>query len=753
MKKNSLFPMTPTRRDFLKTAALAPAVAAMAQKPASPIVVDGYPDLAALQAAHENKGIIPPNKTYRMMEWEFHTPPEADFKIDWEGAMKAARDAGAESMMFYSQDHWGYAHYASDVAVRHPHLDGDMFGREVALARKLGMSVVCYYSLQFNNQSILKHPDWGWVNEKGEFQRQRWYIACLDTPYRQYVLKMMDEIFSRYEIDELFLDIFGIQFHLFHSSGMLPYCFCKYTEEAWAKDHPGDDYRAGFQTREGVEARYNWHQRRTMSLMLDEIIAVARKQRPNLIVSLNGGPEVFPGDIMQRVSFIYAEPITTPTGISVGSMVMRGWNRPDYQAGIFSKQGYLDTYPGQIPRTLAAGLIAQNSRTFVVGNAPIVTGLDGQGFSKRWFEVAKETWADVRNVDALLDGVEPVTSVAVLYSQDTRASLAVEKRPLDFRRSIVGALETVTFAGRPVESLPEFRLTANDLKQFDLLVLPEVEAMSDQQADAIRKWVDGGGALIATGNCGLRSEKSSVRQNFALADVLGVDFDSEERKYAYDGAGQFKEDVTTIFLESAGHELAKSLAVSTVGLPGSFVRVRCKTAQEVMRFRLPLMVEDMEKNHWYNWGAPPPGSETVPHAVTLNRFGKGQALYAGVHLFRAMNSRPFWIRQWVPELVRSIAPDPVLELHSQPNSEFVHATYFWDKSRKFVIVQVVNAVELATSCELRTVPRVEIRFQPQKLAVKGAKMVWPSKHPVALRGNSIVLENVGRYTALVLKVA
>jgi hypothetical protein len=250
----------------------------------------------------------------------------------------------------------------------------------------------------------------------------------------------------------------------------------------------------------------------------------------------------------------------------------------------------------------------------------------------------------------------------------------------------------------------------------------------------------------------LRDEKFRARSNFALADVLGVDLEAEDRKYAYDSAGNIKEDVTAIYLESAGHPLAKSLAVSTVGVPGSFLRVRCKTAQEVMRFRLPLMVEEMEKTRWFNWGPPPPGGDTVPFAVTLNRFGKGQALYVGVQLFRAMNTRPFWIQKWVPELVRSLAPGPVFELNSQPSSEYVHATYFYDKSRKFVLVQVVNAVELATNGELRTVPKVEIRFNPQKLGVQGAKVVWPSERPLALQRNSVVLENVGRYTALLLKV-
>ena len=251
---------------------------------------DAYPDLAALQAAHQAKGIIMPNKTYRMMEWECHTPPEGNFKIDLDAALRAARDAGAESMMFYSQDHWGHAFYPSEAAVRHPHLEGDFFGREVSIARKLGMSIVCYYSLQFNNQAVLSHPDWGWVNEAGEQQKMRWLITCLDTPYRQYVLNMMNELFSRYEIDELFLDIFGIQFHAYHSSDRDPFCFCKHTEQAWDKEHPGDPYRAGFANREGWDRRYQWHQKRTMDDMLDEIIATARKHvQPDRVAQRRAG--------------------------------------------------------------------------------------------------------------------------------------------------------------------------------------------------------------------------------------------------------------------------------------------------------------------------------------------------------------------------------------------------------------------------------------------------------------------------------
>jgi hypothetical protein len=701
--------------------------------------------------------VVPPNKTSRMMEWECHTPPEGNFEINVETALAAARDAGAESMMFYSQDHWGYAFYQSDVAVRHPHLKGDFFGEEVKIARKMGLSVVCYFSLQFNNQAVLTHPDWGWINANGEQQRYRWFITCLDSPYRQYVLAMMNELFSRYQIDELFLDIFGIQFVLYNSDGRDPFCYCQHTEEAWNSSHAGDPYRQGFKTREGRDLRYQWHQKRSTTLILDEILSAARQHGPEVLISLNGGPETFTNEVMQKVSFIYAEPLTSDTGISLGSILMRGWGRPDYQAGVFSQQGYLDTYPGSIPRVKADGLILQNARVFIVGNAPVVGGLDDQGFSKRWFSVAKETWTDVRGVDHLLGNITPLYSTAMLYSEATREELAGQKLPVHFRRTVTGALEALTHSGRPVESIPEFNVTGKYLGQFETLVLPEVEVLGSAQIEVIRDWVRQGGTLLATGKCGLIDEKGQPRSNFPLADVFGVDLVSEDKKYAYDPSGKFKEDVISIYLESTGHALSKSLAVSTVGLPGSFLRLRQTSGQEVLRYRLPFMIEDMANHKWFNWGPPPPGPEMGGPAAVFNDFGKGQSLYVGVNLFQAMSGKLFWIRSWVPEVMRLLLPQPVAELRSVVFPEYVHGTFFWEQDRRSLLVQVLNAIELTTQGEFREVPAVEIRINSARIKIKSAKVLWPSEQELPIRNGpgsaNITLPSPARYTALRLQFA
>ena len=757
MRDDCIHQGTLSRRRFVELAGAASAV--LAGRAAGVAQNDGYPDLQSQQREHHEMGIVSPGRTYRAMEWEFHTPAQQTFDIDLPAAVAASRDAGAESLMFYTQDHWGYAFYPSTSAVRHPNLKFDLFGTECGLAREAGISVMAYYSLQFNNQCAIAHPDWAWTNEKGEEQRfyGRWHVMCLDSPYRQYVLGMMEEIFSRYDVDELFLDIFGIQFEMYNRNGINPFCFCRHTQQAWEAEFPGDPYRAGFDTRDGWQRRFTWHQKRTMTQMLDEVIATARKHRPSLLVSLNGGPEAFPDDIMQRVSFIYAEPLDCPTGIALGSILMRGWGRPYYQAGIFTAYGYSDAYPGDLARVQADALLVQNARTFFVGNAGVVSGVEGRGFSNRWFAVAKQAWADARSVDCLLGPhLKPLLSSAVLYSNLSRREAEADKRPSDFRHSVLGALETMTFSGRPVESVPDHKLSSERLGAYELLVLPEVSTLTSQQAEILRRWVADGGTLIASGACGLLDENHRERDNFVLADVLGVNYVSTDTRYSNDENGKPREgNAATTYLESVGHPLTELISEGTVGLPGPMIHLKETTGEAILRYRLPLLAENAAQNRWVGWGAPPPGPELAGTAAVLNRFHKGTTLYLGVPVFRAMQGRPFWIQEWIPDVIRKLVPLPLIELRTDPSSEYVHSSFFQDEARGFVIVQILDTVQLATSGEMRPTPSVAISIDSSRMQIGGARTLWPQATELKVVSRDgrtrIELPHPQRYTVLCLK--
>ncbi len=70
-------------------------------------------------------------------------------------------------------------------------------------------------------------------------------------------------------------------------------------------------------------------------------------------------------------------------------------------------------------------------------------------------------------------------------------------------------------------------------KTLRVLILPNIAAMSDAQAESIRRFVAGGGAVIATGVTSLYNEFGDARPDFALAELFGA--------HAVDKAGAEKD--------------------------------------------------------------------------------------------------------------------------------------------------------------------------------------------------------------------
>ena len=114
----------------------------------------------------------------------------------------------------------------------------------------------------------------------------------------------------------------------------------------------------------------------------------------------------------------------------------------------------------------------------------------------------------------------PVASVAVGWSQ----------RNTDFfGRNNAGDLVDAPYTGFMHAliraRIPYLPVHLDDLAQqsgsLKLLILPNVGAMSDGQADSIRRFVQNGGSLLATGSTSLYNEWGDPRADFALADLFG----------------------------------------------------------------------------------------------------------------------------------------------------------------------------------------------------------------------------------------
>ena len=152
-------------------------------------------------------------------------------------------------------------------------------------------------------------------------------------------------------------------------------------------------------------------------------------------------------------------------------------------------------------------------------------------------------------------------------------------------------------------------------------------------------------------------------------------------------------------------------------------------------------------------------------AVAYNKFGKGLAVYIGVPVFRAMSTRtsfgnvvdrPYWIRAWMHQLLAQLIPSPVAEIVPTPFTEYLHGSFFYDESRQFILVQILNTVELLAKGELQAPIGAEIRINSSKLKVTGARVVWPQTEDLPIRAKAgttvIVLPKVERYMALYLRL-
>jgi hypothetical protein len=69
-------------------------------------------------------------------------------------------------------------------------------------------------------------------------------------------------------------------------------------------------------------------------------------------------------------------------------------------------------------------------------------------------------------------------------------------------------------------------LDPEHLKLFKLLVLPNIATLSDIQCDQLRKFVEGGGSLVATFETSLYDSDGKRRSDFGLADLFGVSYDT-----------------------------------------------------------------------------------------------------------------------------------------------------------------------------------------------------------------------------------
>src|SRR5215472_6823112 len=135
-----------------------------------------------------------------------------------------------------------------------------------------------------------------------------------------------------------------------------------------------------------------------------------------------------------------------------------------------------------------------------------------------------EAFREVREKEPLFDH-PPHREVGLYYSLRTR-DWYDQFNSDAYERCIFGAYRALTDLHYQTEFIFDESVILPRLQQFPVIFLANTAILTDREAETLRKYVAGGGALLATWETGLYDLRGNLMKDYAIADLLGVHYGS-----------------------------------------------------------------------------------------------------------------------------------------------------------------------------------------------------------------------------------
>jgi len=612
-------------------------------------------------------------RTLRLYLCDNHLPgiPEVslnDFSI--EKFVQYLVKGGVDGLMLYSKDHWGLAYFNTKIGKRHPTLDYDFYDEMARELRRNGVKLMTYYSVGFDNEQAMAHDDWAVREEDGVKHRiensppiGKWHSCCLNTPYREFCIEQVREVLSMHKTDFLFLDICKHGGYTGFGQGNLPLCYCecckKKFKERYGVDIPG---RNDFDKHRKII--HDWEMNVMDYEMVDTFTALAQEMQPGVPVMFNETVH-FNERTRMRMNAHFSE---GRYGSWETACITRLMNKKKaYPKSIISCHPTLTAFDPEWPaRTelAVAQVTAWDGDAFIMnGPQDALGGLDDVSMSQ-----LQDVFPKFDSCQDYIENREAIATVLLLESDLQKAN-----DPADHSGSLVAGIKYLTYSNYPFGVITDDDLARLKYGDAKALVLPRARWLTDEQAYAVREFVRGGGLLITSSDTSMGDD-----DNFALADVLGVDLDSVDNTYDLNIWGSY------MSVEQSG-DIAETLPRTRLPLMTPLYKVRArKSAEVVARVILPCL--GLEKNRWVNWFPPPPTTEVSEYpAMVMNAFGEGKCIYFASQFMDAENLN--WPLAWFTKILELLLPNPPARVMSE-YPEFIDATYY--KKGDSVIVHCIN---------------------------------------------------------------
>jgi hypothetical protein len=550
-------------------------------------------------------------------------------RFDPEQLVELFARARVTSVVFFAKCQYG--NFYCNTALGHKHSglgELDLLGRVVELAHPRGIKVVAYYSNAWDVNAAREHPDWMMRDAQDHISYQRWPRVCLNSPYRDLVHAHLREMFTNYALDGVWMDMLHV----------LP-CYCPRCQALFEKrfGQPMPRVARDSLWLDMVHFQYDY-----LYEYIAQARAVVKERRSQATFMFNyfGSPYAPPSiglDATRQLTL-------SDCGSTEGYSEWHGLSFPSYAARLMRaamRDRSYEVLTSRFVRTWDFTLRPTEQIKFeafsVVANGGAVC-LDDSPYhdgrpEPRVYDALGQAYAEIEAREPYLLEAEPVTYAGVYHSLKSRevgemmAQVGHDgvgssfygfyperlQAVADVVLSTQGAFKALVEGHLPVEFLYDQGVTADELRCFRALLLPNVVAMDAAEAQLLRDYVSAGGGLVATGATSLYDARGEPHPNFLLADLFGVDF---VRRSPY----------SFTYLQ-----LRRGLfAEGDDGMPLAHYRplleVRPNRQVEVAATLLEPLIETGDEVYYHN-NQPPPYRDTGLPAIVVAQYGRGRVIY------------------------------------------------------------------------------------------------------------------------------
>ena len=406
----------------------------------------------------------------------------------------------------------------------------DLFGELSKAAKEDGLVVFARMDSNRAHEEFYKaHPDWFSIDASGKpYKAADLYISCVNSPYYQeHIPAILTEISQLYKPE-------GFTDNSWSGLGRESICYCENCKKSF-RDKTGQN----------IPAKKNWD---------DKVY----KQW----IRWNYDRRLEIWDLNNKTTKAAGGANCTWSGMNSGSISGQSRSFRDYKE--IAKRADIIMLDDQ-SRTDAGGFqhngeIGKLLHGLMGWNKLCPESMAQYDHVKPWFRLGSKPAAEARMwmLNGIAGGIQPWWHMVAAYHEDRRMYHTAQP-VMDWHKKneeylfdrtpvanigVVWSQENTDYYGRDeadeLVELPWRGMTQalirvripylpvhadhidRDAAQFSLLILPNLALMNDKQIAAIRRFVEKGGSLIATGDSSLYDEMGDRRNDYALADIFGA---------------------------------------------------------------------------------------------------------------------------------------------------------------------------------------------------------------------------------------